>query len=122
ALLLALFASCTSKKEEKAPNKSNQEILEAVSEVHAIGKITSAEDWAVVAAGAQGIIQKIMVGEGETMRADQTLIMREAENALRELEQGNGERNRLKAQYTAKEDELNTVRIHAAEWKKKYEG
>ncbi|HLU16695.1 MAG TPA: efflux RND transporter periplasmic adaptor subunit [Edaphocola sp.] len=121
ALLLALFASCTSKKEEKAPNKSNQEILEAVSEVHAIGKITSAEDWAVVAAGAQGIIQKIMVGEGETVRAGQTLLMLEADNAQLDVAQAGTQLNSLKAEYNAQQQELNKARILAAEWKKKYE-
>lgn len=71
-LLLSLVYSCKQKEKKEAPI-SNEELLKQVNEVLAIGKVIPADGWHDIALEEAGILQEILVKEGDSVQQGQVL-------------------------------------------------
>ena len=122
-LLLAVtfFYSCSSEKKEKENNKSNEQILQEVTEVKAIGKIISADDYAIISSSTSGKIRNIFVKEGDSVLKNQLLFELESGNSSLEIEQAIAQLYSLRAQNKIFSDDIAKAEVYVQELKSKYE-
>lgn len=118
-LLLLASYSCTNKKEEK--QQSNAQILEAVKEIKAIGKVVSAKDWTVISSNISARIKQLYVQEGDTLGVGQLIMQLEPGNADLDVEQAQAELNSLTKENNTLIADIEKAQIYANELKEKYE-
>src|SRR5690606_40924769 len=82
-----LATACTSDKKEEKNTKTNAEILQEVTEVKAIGKVVSADDYSVIASATAGQISNILVQVGDSVQKGQLILKLGAGNSSLDIEE-----------------------------------
>lgn len=80
-----LMASCGGEKKEVP--RTQEQILDLVEVVQAVGKVVPADDFTLVTAEISGKITDILVKEGDTVQQGQTLIVLSSGNADLDVEE-----------------------------------
>lgn len=120
-MLSVLATACTSDKKEEENTKTNAEILQEVTEVKAIGKVVSADDYAVIASATAGQISNILVQEGDSVQKGQLLLELGAGNSSLDIDEAKAQLNSLRAQNKTVTEDIAKAEIYAQELKEKYE-
>ena len=121
-LVLSVLAyACSSDKKEKENSKTNEQILQEVNEVKAIGKVIPAEDYAIISSATAGRIVKLLVQEGDSVQKDQTLFELESGNSSLDIKQATAQLNSLRAQNKTIAEDIMKAEIYTKELKEKYE-
>lgn len=120
-MLSVLATACTSDKKEEENTKTNAEILQEVTEVKAIGKVVSAEDYAVIASATAGQISNILVQEGDSVQKGQLLLELGAGNSSLDIEEAKAQLNSLRAQNKTVTEDIAKAEIYVQELNEKYE-
>lgn len=120
-MLSVLATACTSDKKEEENTKTNAEILQEVTEVKAIGKVVSADDYAVIASATAGQINNILVQEGDSVQKGQLLLELGAGNSSLDIEEAKAQLNSLRAQNKTVTEDIAKAEIYTQELKEKYE-
>jgi multidrug resistance efflux pump len=116
-----LATACTSDKKEEENTKSNTEILQEVTEVKAIGKVVSADDYAVIASATAGQISNILVQEGDSVQKGQLILKLGTGNSSLDIEEAKAQLNSLRAQNKTVIEDIAKAEIYMQELKEKYE-
>ncbi|WP_197091589.1 HlyD family secretion protein [Sphingobacterium endophyticum] len=121
-LLLASFCflGCTN-KEKQNQDKSTSDTALKVQEVVAIGKVAPAEGWIQISSPSNGLIEEILVKEGDQVEKGQTLLKLKQSIASLDVEQARAELESLKANNQVNRQDLEKEKILLAELKSKYE-
>src|SRR3546814_6719925 len=72
AVMGVLFAACQSGGSENDTRRTNEQILQAVTEVDAIGKVVPAGDWALISGPVAARIERLVVQAGDTRSEEHT--------------------------------------------------
>lgn len=120
SVIVMLILACDSGKKPKA-TQSNDQILQHVTEVKAIGKVIPAEDWAIIASSTPALIKQVLVKEGDTVKTGQLLIQLEQGNVALDVKQAETKLNSLKAENAIALDNIRKAEVHVKELKDKYE-
>jgi|SRR5690606_19180666 multidrug efflux pump subunit AcrA (membrane-fusion protein) len=120
-MLSVLATACTSDNKEEDNTKTNAEILQEVTEVKAIGKVVSPDDYAVIASATAGQINNILVQEGDSVQKGQLLLELGAGNSSLDIEEAKAQLNSLRAQYKTVTEDIAKAEIYVQELKEKYE-
>lgn len=120
-LLGSLTYACSSDKKEKENSKTNEQILQEVNEVKAIGKVVPAEDYAIISSATAGRIANLFVQEGDSVQKDQILFELESGNSSLDVKQATAQLNSLRAQNKTIAEDIAKAEIYAKELKEKYE-
>lgn len=120
-MLSVLATACTSDKKEEENAKSNTDILQEVTEVKAIGKVVSADDYAVIASATAGQINNILVQEGDSVQKGQLILKLGAGNSSLDIEEAKAQLNSLRAQNKTVTEDIAKAEIYVQELKEKYE-
>jgi multidrug efflux pump subunit AcrA (membrane-fusion protein) len=120
-MLSVLATACTSDNKEEDNTKTNAEILQEVTEVKAIGKVVSPDDYAVIASATAGQINNILVQEGDSVQKGQLLLELGAGNSSLDIEEAQAQLNSLRAQYKTVTEDIAKAEIYVQELKEKYE-
>ena len=120
-MLSVLASACTSDKKEEKNTKTNAEILQEVTEVKAIGKVVSADDYSVIASATAGQISNILVQEGDSVQKGQLILKLGAGNSSLDIEEAKAQLNSLRAQYKTVTEDIAKAEIYVQELKEKYE-
>lgn len=120
-MLSVLATACSSDKKEEENTKTNEQILQEVNEVKAIGKVISADEYAVIASATTGQISKILVEEGDSVQKDQLLFELAAGNSSLDVQEARAQLNSLRAQNRTISEDIAKAQIYAQELKDKYE-
>jgi len=116
-----LATACTSDKKEEENTKSNTEILQEVTEVKAIGKVVSADDYAVIASATAGQISNILVQEGDSVQKGQLILKLGTGNSSLDIEEAKAQLNSLRAQNKTVIEDIAKAEIYMQDLKEKYE-
>src|SRR3546814_13441496 len=81
AVMGVLFAACQSGGSENDTRRTNEQILQAVTEVDAIGQVVPAGDWALFYGPVAARIERLVVQAGDTVTEGQLLVLLERCNA-----------------------------------------
>ncbi|NGM73266.1 efflux RND transporter periplasmic adaptor subunit [Sphingobacterium sp. SGL-16] len=120
-ILGSLAYACSSDKKENENSKTNEQILQEVNEVKAIGKVVPAEDYAIISSATAGRIAKLFVQEGDSVQKDQILFELEYGNSSLDVKQATAQLNSLRAQNKTIAEDIAKAEIYARELKEKYE-
>ncbi|WP_159637594.1 efflux RND transporter periplasmic adaptor subunit [Sphingobacterium composti Ten et al. 2007 non Yoo et al. 2007] len=120
-LIGALASSCSSDKKQEENTKTNEEILQEVNEVKAIGKVVPANDYAIIASSTFGLINKIFVQEGDSVQKGQLLFELDPGNSTLDVQQATAQLNSIRAQNKTVLDDIAKVEIYVEELKSKYD-
>lgn len=120
-LIGALSSSCSSDKKQEENTKTNEEILQEVNEVKAIGKVVPANDYAIIASSTSGLINKIFVQEGDSVQKGQLLFELDPGNSTLDVQQATAQLNSIRAQNKTVLDDIAKVEIYVEELKSKYD-
>lgn len=121
-LLLATFCllGCNN-KEKKNQDKSASDTVLRVQEVVAIGKVVPADGWIQISSPTNGLIEEILIKEGDEVQKGQTLLKLKQSIATLDVEQARAELESLKANNQVNLQDLEKEKILLAELKSKYE-
>ena len=120
-MLSVLATACSSEKKEEENTKTNEQILQEVNEVKAIGKVISADEYAVIASATAGQISKILLEEGDSVQKDQLLFELAAGNSSLDVQEARAQLNSLRAQNRTISEDIAKAEIYAQELNDKYE-
>ncbi len=118
---LVLLAGCQSAEKESDNSRTNEQILEEVTEVNAIGKVVPASDWAIISSPASARIQRILVQVGDSVALGQPLLVLDSGNAALDLAEARARLTSLQAEHRSAEEELHKAEVQAAALKSVHE-
>lgn len=118
---IVLLAGCQSAEKESENPRTNEQILEEVTEVNAIGKVVPASDWAIISSPASARIERILVQAGDSVAAGQPLLVLDGGNATLDLAEARARLAGLQAEQRSAEEELRKAQVQATDLKKIYE-
>ena len=119
--LCSLLTACSSNVNKEENAKTNEQILQEVSEIKAIGKVVPAEEYAIISSAITGKIEKIFVNEGDSVQKDQLLFELEVGNSSLDIQQANAQLNSLRAQNKTIAEDIAKAEIYAYELRLKHE-
>ncbi len=117
---MLVFWACQSADKEDTP-RTNEQILDEVTEVKAIGKVVPADDWSIISSTVAGRIQQIMVQAGDTVVRGQPLLILESGNADLDIAEARTRLISLQAENSTTNQELLKAQILANELKQIYD-
>lgn len=117
--VIFLTAACGGGKEE-AP-RTQEQILEEVTLVQAIGKVVPEVDWAVVSSPVSAQILELQVREGDTVEAGQVLMRLDRGTADLGVEELQARLMSLAADQQSTQEELEKARVYERELRKTHE-
>ncbi|MCA5004822.1 efflux RND transporter periplasmic adaptor subunit [Sphingobacterium bovistauri] len=120
-LTITLLNSCSSEKKEKENSMTNEQILNAITDVKAIGKVVPADDIAIISSITSGRVSKIHVNEGDSVYENQLIIELESGNSSLDIEQAIAQFNSIRAKNNTLIEDISKAEIYANELKEKYE-
>jgi len=101
--------------------RTNEKILQEVTEVNAIGKVVPAGGWAIVASPVAARVHKLLARAGDTVTAGQPLLVLESGNAGLEVLGARSRLANLQAENRSTLEDLRKAKLYAAELKDVYE-
>ena len=119
-IVTTLFACGSGDTDEGSP-RTNEQILQEVREVHAVGKVVPAGDWAIIASPVAARVQRRLVQTGDTVAAGQLLLLLEPGNADLEVAEARARLMSLQAESRGTTEDLRKAELYAAELKAVYE-
>lgn len=114
-----LLASCGGEKKEVP--RTQEQLLDSVEEVQAVGKVVPADDWTLVTTEVSGKITEILVKEGDTVQQGQTLFVLSSGNADLDVEEARAKLLTLVADRQATLNDLEKAKLVEQELKTIYE-
>lgn len=114
-----LIASCRGEKKEVP--RTQEQILDSVEVIQAVGKVVPAEDWALVTAEISGKITEILIKEGDSVQQGQTLFVLSSGNADLEVEEARAKLITLTADRQSTLNDLSKAKLVEQELKAVYE-
>lgn len=120
AVLSAALMACQGGDDEEQSAKTEAEILQSVNFVHAIGKVSPAEDWVVISSPIAARIQQLNIAEGDSVVSGQLLMVLENGTAALEVEAAKARWSSLRAEHHATRQDLEKARVAAEELERKY--
>lgn len=121
AVIGATFVACQSGGSESDTSRTNEQILQAVTEVDAIGKVVPADDWAIIASPVAARIQRLAVQAGDTVTEGQLLVLLESGNADLNVSEARAQLATLQAENRSTIEDVRKAEVHANELKAIYE-
>lgn len=113
-----ILISCGQKAKEEV--KSNEQILQEVNTVIGIGKVIPAEGWAILSAPISGIIQKIVVQEGDSVQKDELILTLDQNTSALDVQQNQAVLATLQAQNKINGNNLQREKLILTELEEKY--
>lgn len=109
------MATACSRNDQKSAEvrKSNEQILEDVDMIMAIGKVVPATDWAVIAGNTAARIREIHVREGDTVTKGQELIVLDNGNAELDVAEAKEQLLRLQAEHRVTLEDIRKATLQA---------
>lgn len=86
AMAIGLLCACQGGDQTDENTKTEAEILQEVTFVHAIGKVSPAADWVVISSPIAARIQQLNIAEGDSVVSGQLLMVLENGTAALEVE------------------------------------
>lgn len=120
-IISVLATACSSDKKEEENTKTNEQILQEVNEVKAIGKVVPAQDYAIIASVTAGLINKLFVQEGDSVKIGQLLFELVPGNSSLDVQQATAQLISLRAQNKTVSDDIAKTEVYVQELKSKYE-
>lgn len=121
ATALVFVAACKGKKDDEEIKKTNAQILQEVNTVKAVGKVSPAEDWAIISSPSAARIRHIAVQEGDTVVPGQILMSLESGNADLDVDEAQARLMSFQAENKSTSADLRKAQIYAQELKDLYE-
>lgn len=119
-ILSICVTSCNNgSKNDSADKKVDS--LPAINNIIAIGKVVPADGWVKISSPINGIIDEIMVKEGDEVKNGQVLFRLKENTAGIDVSQAQAQLENLQASRQANQKELEKEEILLAELKSKYE-
>ncbi len=119
-VLTALIFACGSKKEEES-TRTNEQVLEEVSVVKAVGKVVPETNWAIVSSPVAARIIEINVQEGDSVVKGQSLITLDQGTANLDVQEARARLRSLQTEHLSTRDELKKAQIYEDELRSIYE-
>lgn len=120
ALAIGLLCACQGGDQTDKGAKTEQEILQEVTFVHAIGKVSPAADWVVISSPIAARIQQLLVTEGDSVVAGQLLMLLENGTSDLDVDVAKARLNSLRAEHLTTGQDLQKAQVAAQELERKY--
>lgn len=120
AMAIGLLCACQGGDQTDENTKTEAEILQEVTFVHAIGKVSPAADWVVISSPITARVQQLNVAEGDSVVSGQLLMVLENGTAALEVEAAKARWSSLRAEHHATRQDLEKARVAAEELERKY--
>lgn len=120
-VLILLFA-CQNKNNNAENVKTEEQILQEISHVHAIGKVSPANDWAIISSNnTSERIQDILVKEGDTVKKGQELMLLESGSTELDIMEARAQLHTVQMENKVTIEELRKAQLSAKERETKYQ-
>lgn len=119
--VLSIVAACSSKEDKNTSERSDKAILQEVTEVKAIGKVIPAETEAIIASDVTGIVDQVLVKEGDSVRQGQVVVVLKKDNITLDVRESELQLQNLKEQNKSLLADIEKAEIFAKELQEKYE-
>lgn len=120
AVLSAALMACQGSNDEEQSAKTEAEILQSVNFVHAIGKVSPAEDWVVISSPIAARIQQLLVDEGDSVKMGQLLMRLESGTSSLDVDVARAKLQSLRMDHAATVQDLQKAEVRSEELKQVY--